>query len=87
MQTMQTAMYLKTTVLPGGHLDVTNLKLPRGETVEILVLLPPFPSMTRPPLAKPSAIEILAQIPGHRLFQTTEAVDSYMKAERDSWER
>lgn len=79
---MQTAMYLKTTILPGGHIDVTSLKLPRGEMVEIFVLLPQSLSVERP-----SAREILAQAPGHRLFQTAEAVDNYIKAERDSWER
>ncbi len=87
MQSQQTAMYLKTTVLPGGNLDLTSLKLPYGETVEIFVLLPQSPAMVTLSAAKPSALEILAQAPGHRLFQTAAAVASYLQEERESWER
>ena len=34
-----------------------------------------------------SAVEILAEAPGQRLFKTADEVDSYVDAERESWER
>jgi hypothetical protein len=34
-----------------------------------------------------SIADVLAAAPGQRVFQTAEAVDDYLREERDSWER
>jgi hypothetical protein len=79
---MQSALHLKTTILPGGKIEVTDLELPVGEAVEVIVLLP-----EPPPTARHSVLDILAEAPGQRMFKTPEKVDTYRKQERDSWGR
>lgn len=34
-----------------------------------------------------SVVDILAEAPGHRLFETGKEVDDYIKEERASWDR
>jgi hypothetical protein len=82
VKNMQSAMHLQTAILPGGKIEITDLKLPAGKWVEVFILLPHFPATTRR-----SALEILAEAPGQRLFKTAEEVYIYIKEERDSWER
>jgi predicted GTPase len=41
---------------------------------------------TATPVAKRSALDILAEAPGHRLFKTAEEVDAFLAEERSSWE-
>ena len=79
---MQAALRVKTTVLPGGKIEVTDPQLPSGEAVDVIVLFP-----ERPVIARRSVVDILAEAPGHILFQTVEDVDAYLREERDSWER
>lgn len=80
---MQAAMHLKTTVLPDGKIELTDLKLPVGKLVDIFVIFPDSPDITTTPR---SAIDILSEAPGKRLFKTAEEVDAYIKEERESWE-
>jgi hypothetical protein len=79
---MQPAMHLKTTILPGGKIELNNLTVPVGEWVDVFVLFPKFPTTKRR-----SALDILAESPGQRLFKTAEEVDTHIKEERNSWER
>lgn len=79
---MQSALHLRTTVLPGGKIEVTNQELQEGELVEIIVLLP-----QAPPTAQRSALDVLSEAPGQRIFKTAEDVDAYLAQERDSWDR
>ncbi len=79
---MQTALHLKTTVLPGGKIELSNPRLPYGELVDIFVILPELPAT---PVS--SALDILAQVPGQRLFKTAAEVDAYLQEERTAWER
>jgi hypothetical protein len=37
------------------------------------------------PSPRRSALDILAQAPGHRLFHTAAEVDAHLRAERDAW--
>jgi hypothetical protein len=41
---------------------------------------------TNPSHPRQSAIDILTSAPGQQIFQTPEDVDSYLQAERDSWD-
>ena len=77
---MQKALHLKTTVLPGGRIEIVDQDLSEGETVDVVVT----PSAATP---QRSAVDILAEGPGQRLFKTAADVDSYIQAERESWER
>ena len=79
---MQTALHIKTTVLPGGKIEVIDTSLPSGEIVDVIVLLPASPAV-----ARRSAVDVLAEAPGQRLFKTATDVAAYLREERDAWER
>ena len=77
---MQKVIHLKTTVMPGGRIEVVDQELPVGESVDVVV--------SHSPATTPrSAVEILAEPPGQRLFKSAADVESYLKEERESWER
>ena len=76
---MQKALHLKTTVLPGGKIEIVDQSLPVGESVDVVV----SPSANS---AGRSAVDILAEAPGHLVFKTAEEVALYLKEERDSWD-
>ena len=77
---MQKALHLRTTVLPGGRIEIVDRDLTEGDTVDVVVT----PSASPP---RRSAVDILAEGPGQRVFKTAADVDSYLQAERESWER
>ena len=77
---MQKSLHLKTTVLPGGRIEIANQSLPVGESVDVVV-------SQSPESTGRSAVDILAEAPGHLLFETAEEVADYLKEERDSWNR
>jgi hypothetical protein len=79
---MQAALHLKTTVLPGGKIEVMDTSLPSGEIVDVIVLLPASAAV-----ARRSAVDILAEAPGQRLFKTAADVAAYLREEHDAWER
>lgn len=79
---MRAALHLKTTVLPGGRIELVDQELPAGESVEVIVLLSASPASGRR-----SAVDILAEAPGHRLFTTAADVEAYLQHEREAWER
>ena len=79
---MQAALHLKTTVLPGGKIAVTDQALPAGAAVDVIILLPASLDTERR-----SAVDILAEAPGHRLFKTAADVETYLQHEREAWER
>jgi hypothetical protein len=78
---MQSALRIKTTILAGGEIEISDPQLQSGDTVEVIVLLPEAQNIT-----KRSALDILAEAPGRRLFKTAEEVDAYIREERDSWD-
>ncbi len=79
---MQAALHLKTTVLPGGKIEIVAQELPAGESVDVIILLSASPaSVSR------SAVDILAEAPGQRLFKTASDVEAYLQHEREAWER
>jgi hypothetical protein len=79
---MRAALHLKTTVLPGGKIEIVDQELPAGESVDVIVLLSASPGSVRR-----SAIDILAEAPGQRLFKTAADVDAYLQHEREAWDR
>ena len=81
---MSDPLRLTTQVLPGHRIEIAAPALPVGTAVDIVVL-------PRPTLAgdgrRYTMLEIIESLNGHRMFQTAEEVDEYLRAERDSWER
>ena len=77
---MQQELRVITEVLPGGRIEVVNPELTVGQAVEIVVR----PKDER---RRRSALEILAEAPGHRLFKTAEDVKAYLDKEKASWDR
>jgi hypothetical protein len=39
------------------------------------------------PPAKRSALDILAEMPGHLLFHTSDEVDAHLREEREAWDQ
>ena len=78
---MQKALHVRTTVLPGGKVEIVSPELEAGQTVEVVVLLHESSAKSR------SVMEILNSGPGQRLFKTAKEVDDYIAEERASWDR
>ncbi len=76
---MQKALHIRTTVLPGGRIEVVYQDLREGETVDVVVT-PSVPTPHR------SIMEILNGGPERRLFQTAEEVQAYLAEEKASWD-
>ncbi len=77
---MQRALHIRTTVQPGGKVEVASPELEAGQSVDVVV--------TRSSSAeRRSVVDILAEAPGHRLFKSAKEVDDYIKEERASWDR
>ena len=77
---MQKALHIRTTVQPGGRVEIASPELESGQTVDVVVTRS---SSTE----RRSVVDILAEAPGHRLFKTGKEVDDYIKEERSSWDR
>ena len=77
---MQKALHIRTTVLPGGRIEVVDQDLREGETVDVVVT-PSAPTPRR------SIMEILNGGPERRLFQTAEEVREYLAEEKAAWDR
>ena len=78
---MQPALHLTTKVLPGNKIEISAPELLVGNTVEVFVILKNTSSRTRR-----SAIQLLDELPGQRLFKTPEEADEYLQEERSAWE-
>ena len=76
---MQKILHIRTTVLPGGRIEIVDQELPVGESVSVVV----HSSVAK----RRSAVEILKEAPGQRLFRSAEVVEAYLKDERASWDR
>ena len=79
---MQKVLHLRTTVLPGGRIEIVDQDLSEGETVDVVVTASAPPATPRR-----SIMEILNSGPERRLFQTAEEVGAYLAEEKASWDR
>ena len=77
---MQKTLHMRTTVQPGGKVEVASPELTEGESVDVVISPTPTPSAR-------SAWQIISEAPGHRLFKTAKEVDDYIAEERASWDR
>jgi hypothetical protein len=72
---------VRTTILPGGRIEITAPEFPAGATVEVTVH--PVADESE----RPSILDVLAHCRGGVLFRTPEDVDAHLREERDSWDR
>lgn len=79
---MRQALHITTRILPGGKIEIASPDLQPGEPVEVFIV----PGQSDEPTRR-SALDILAEAPGHRLFENAAHVDAYLREERDSWDR
>ena len=77
---MQRALHVRTTVLPGGKIEIVDRELPVGESVDVVV-------SRSAGTQRRSIVDILEEAPGRRLFETAKEVDDYIREERASWDR
>ena len=73
-------IHQKTTVLPGGRVEIVCPELQAGQTVDV-VMLHESNARDRP------VMEILNSGPERRLFQTAEQVRAYLAQEKAAWNR
>ena len=77
---MQKALHVRTTVLPGGKIEIVDRQLNEGESVDVVV----SPSSA---VARRSVVDILAEAPGHLVFKTAADVAAYLAEEKEAWGR
>ena len=77
---MQKAFHIRTTVLPGGKIEIVDQGFPVGESVDVVVSQLPVSE-------RRSAVDILAEAPGGLVFKTAADVAAYLKEEKESWGR
>ena len=76
---MEKVLHIRTTVLPGGKIEIVDQGLSVEESVDVVV--------SRSPVSeRRSAVDILAEAPGGLVFKTAADVAAYLKEERESWE-
>jgi hypothetical protein len=73
---------VKTTVLPGGRIEISTPELIPGQQATVVVTIE-----DNKPAEQRHVIDILTALPGHQLFHSAEEVDAYIREEHDSWER
>ena len=77
---MQKTLHIKTTVLPGGKIEIIDRELTEGESVDVVV-------SSASPIERRSAVDILNEAPGGLVFKTAAEVAAYLKEEKESWGR
>jgi len=78
---MTTAIHITTTVSPDGKIEITAPELRPGMKANVTITIEDEQPQKR------SALDILAEMPGHQLFQTAEEVDEYIRTEREAWDQ
>ena len=77
---MQKTLHIRTTVQPGGKIEIVDQELTEGESVHVVV-------SPASPMARRSAVDILNEAPGGLVFKTAADVAAYLKEEKESWGR
>jgi hypothetical protein len=77
---MATPVRIETVVGEDGVIQVRAPELAPGQHVTVTI-------EATETAEKQHAIDIIANLPGHRQFKTAEEVDAYVSEERDSWDR
>ena len=78
---MATEVRVKTVVLPGGKIEISTPELISGQRATVVVTIEDNET-----IEQSHVIDILKMLAGHRLYQSAEGVDAYIREERDAWE-
>ena len=77
---MEKALHVRTTVQPGGKVEIASPELEAGQSVDVVV--------TRSSSAeRRSVVDILDEAPGHLVFKTAAEVKAYLAEEKEAWSR
>jgi hypothetical protein len=88
-RTMHNPVRIRTTVLPGGRVDVADPQLSgrEGQSVDVIVLAPPSQS-TGETAGPTTVLDYLDRLPaGPRSARSWEQIEQQFRGERDSWDR
>lgn len=77
---MQKALRVRTTVLPGGKIEIADRELPVGESVDVIV-------SQSSASERRSVVDILEEAPGRLSFKTAADVADYLAKEKEAWGR
>jgi hypothetical protein len=84
---MATIIEREAVVGPDGTIEIATPELAPGQRVKVTVEVDGTCGQPIQQEPKRHVIDMLAEMPGHRLFKTAEEVDEYIRQERDSWDR
>ena len=81
------AVHIHARTQSGNRIEVeVPAPLKAGDEVDLVVLAPEAAEPAQPP--RRTILEILDELPpGIGMFKSAKAVDEYIRAERDSWDR
>ena len=77
---MQRTLHIRTTVQPGGRIEIVDDGLPVGESVDVVV-------SQSPASERRSVVDILEEAPGHLAFTSAADVAAYLAEEKEAWGR
>ena len=78
---MATEVRIKTVVLPGGKIEISTPELIPGRRATVVITIEDNEAAEQA-----HVIDIIKILPGHRLYQSAEEIDAYIREERDAWE-
>ena len=79
---MSGPLHIRTQVLAGGRVELSDPELAEGEVVDVVVT-PIAPSLEK----REAFVRFLRGLPSNRTLQEWEQFERYYQTERDSWER
>ncbi|AFY72057.1 hypothetical protein Pse7367_3834 (plasmid) [Thalassoporum mexicanum PCC 7367] len=80
---MQTAIHVKTKVLPGNRVEIT---LPAHTTAKMVDVFVVLPEQLLEETQTLSILEIIENVRGKIKYRSAEDIDRQIQAERDSWD-
>ncbi|HEY7975375.1 MAG TPA: hypothetical protein VID72_08545 [Ktedonobacterales bacterium] len=80
---MGTILHITTTVQPDGSIEIHAPGLVPGQQVTVSIDTSDDDGVR----TGPHVIDIITALPGHRVFNTADEVDAYIREERDAWDR
>lgn len=82
---MATIIQREAVVGPDGKIEISAPELTPGQSVKVTIEAQL--EQQESPAERQHVIDIIKDLPGHRLFKTADEVDAYIREERDSWDR
>lgn len=84
---MQSALKLKTTILPGHRIEVTSPELPENGEVELIIVLPETTNVSEQPRHFKNVMEFLDSLtPIDRTPEEWAEVERQIQEEKNSWD-